>query len=115
MLGGYPGIYRRANVAESKFESDFSSFGASATDLDDRSFSVEIPLANSFSVSEKLIPPNVDLAGASGGGVFRLIETQVGSQLTGLLELVGIIYFGSPGFEVLNAHPVSVIKANGEF
>jgi hypothetical protein len=115
MLGGYPGIYRRANVAQRIFESDFSSFGARISDVDERSFSVEIPLANSFSVSETLMPANVDLGGASGGGVFRLVETSAGSQLTGSLELIGIIYYGSPGYEVIRAHPINSITASGGY
>jgi hypothetical protein len=115
MLGGYPGIYRRANVAQGIFESDFSSFGARISDVDERSFSVEIPLANSFSVSEKLMPPNVDLAGASGGGVFRLVETFAQNQLTARLELIGIIYYGSPGYEVIRAHPIDSITVSGDY
>lgn len=114
MLGGYPGIYRRANVAQGVFESDFSSFGARISDVDERSFSVEIPLTNSFSVSEKLMPSNIDLAGASEGGVFRLAETCSGNQLTGRLEFIGIIYYGSPGYEVIRAHPIHSITALGD-
>jgi hypothetical protein len=58
---------------------------------------MEIPLSNSFSVSEKLMPPHADLAGISGGGVYRLIERVVGNSVEGSLELAGIIYFGSGG------------------
>lgn len=114
MLGGYPGVYRTANAG--RFESDFSSFAAPVTDLDERSFSVEIPLADSFSVSQKLMAPNIDLAGISGGGVFRLVEGLLGRNLlVANLELCGIIYFGSPTMEVLNAHPLSKLSRNGEF
>ena len=75
---------------------------------------MEIPLANSFSVSEKVIPPKVDLSGASGGGVFRLVETHKENQIVGKLELTGIIDFGS-GLEIVSAHPLSKMKPNGEF
>jgi hypothetical protein len=66
-------------------------------------------------VSDKVMPPHVDVAGASGGGVFRLIETQSGNKIIPRLYLGGIIYFGSPGFEIVNAHPISAVKPNGEF
>jgi hypothetical protein len=76
---------------------------------------MEIPLANSFSVSQKVMSPHVDIAGASGGGVFRLVEAKSGNQIIGRLELGGIIYFGSAGFEIVNAHPLSAVKPKGEF
>lgn len=114
MLGGYPGIYRTASGG--RFESDFASFAAPVTDLDERSFSVEIPLADSFSVSRTLMPPHIDLAGTSGGGVFRLVEGLLGrNQLVANLELSGIIYFGSASMEVLSAHPLTKLLRNGEF
>jgi hypothetical protein len=115
LFGGYPGIYRRADESKGLFEADFASFAAPVTDVSDRSFSMEIPLSNSFSVSDTLIPPRVDLAGASGGGVFRLVETQSKNGIVASLYLGGIIYFGSPGLEILNAHPISALKPNGEF
>jgi hypothetical protein len=113
LLGGYPGLYRREDAG--RFQSDFAYFGARVTDLDKRSFSVEIPMANSIGLSRELMPPNVDLAGASGGGVFRLTELQSANNLIGALDLTGIIYFGSPGFDVINAHQLSIIKSTGEF
>lgn len=59
--------------------------------------------------------PHVDLAGISGGGVYRLIERVVGDSVGGSLELAGIIYFGSAGFEVVSAHDLSSLSPNGEF
>ena len=76
---------------------------------------MEILLANSLSVSEKLMPPHAELAGISGGGVFRLIERAVGNLLEGSLELVGIIYFGSAGLELVSAIPLGSLNPNGEF
>jgi hypothetical protein len=115
LFGGYPGQYRRELTAQSKFEADFSSFGAPVTDVSDRNLSMGIPLANSFSVSEKLMPPHVELAGISGGGVFRLIERAVGNSVEGSLELAGIIYFGSAGLELVSAHPLGSLNPSGEF
>lgn len=115
MVGGYPGVYRRANLSKQQLESDFASFGARVTYTDDRKFTIEIPLANSFSVSEKLIPPHTDIAGISGGGVFRLTETHFAAGIEGRLDLIGIVYSGSPGFEVIHAHPLSCMERNGEF
>lgn len=115
LFGGYPGVYRKEDKTESLFEADFASFAAPVTDVGERSFSMEIPLSNSFSVSDKVMPPHVDIAGASGGGVFRLLETQSENEISAKLYLGGIIYFGSPGFEIVNAHPISTLKPNGEF
>jgi hypothetical protein len=117
MVGGYPGTtYRRELRAEGKLEADFTSFGARVTDVNDVNFSIPIPLADSFSVSSKLIPPNEDLSGISGGGVYRVVETfEAGRLVSGRLDLIGIIYFGSPGWEVLVAHPLNSLKRNGEF
>jgi len=44
------------------------------------------------------------------------LESQNGqNQIIARLELGGIIYFGSPGFEIVSAHPLSAVKPNGEF
>ena len=61
------------------------------------------------------MPPQVELGGISGGGVFRLIERSVGDSVEGRLELAGIIYFGSASFELVSAHPLSSLNPNGEF
>ena len=64
-------------------------------------------------VSEKLMPPHVEVAGISGGGVFRLIERTAGNVVESSLELAGIIYFGSAAWEVVNAHPLRSLNPNG--
>jgi hypothetical protein len=115
LLGGYPGIYRRENEAEGTFEADFASCGAPVKDVDERKFTVDCPMGSSFGVSEKTMPPNVDLAGVSGGGIYRVIESFIKGILFSRLELTGIIYFGSPGYEVVAGHFLSDMNSKGAF
>ena len=114
LFGGYPGIYRKENEAAREYDVAFVHFGVSASSVHEDYFAIgPLGIAEAFSLGgdRDRIPPQVDLGGLSGGGVFRVIE----SGLIARPELLGIVYQGHQQFEVVFAHPLSSIMRDGTF
>ena len=114
LFGGYPGIYRKENEAAGQYDVTFAHFGVSASSVHEDRFAIgPLGIAEAFSLGgdRDRIPPQVDLGGMSGGGVFRVIE----SGLIARPEVLGIVYGGYQPFEVVLAHPLSVMKQDGTF
>jgi hypothetical protein len=57
------------------------------------------------------VPAHADLGGWSGGPVFRIVEQETVTRL----EIAGVIYEYTSGYEIVLAHPLSCIAADGTF
>jgi len=114
LFGGYPGVYRNENEKPSEYDVTFAHFGVSVNSVHEDHFTIgPLGIAEAFSLGgdRNRIPPQVDLGGLSGGGVFRVIE----SGLIARPELLGIVYEGHQQFEVVFAPPFTSMRPDGTF
>jgi len=114
LFGGYPGLYRKENEEPREYDVTFAHFGVSVNSVHEDHFSIgPLGIAGAFSLGgdRNRIPPQVDLGGLSGGGVFRAIE----GGLIARPELLGIVYEGYQQFEVVLAHPLTSMRPDGTF
>jgi len=108
LLGGFPKVYR--HDLRSEMQIDFASFIGPPQSVSDERFGMVLDLANSVPTTSKVMPPQVDLGGCSGGPAFRLVESPFA-----YLELVGVVYEGLSELEILRGHPLSLIDEHGHF
>jgi hypothetical protein len=108
ILGGFPAKYR--HDLRSQIVIDFVSLIGQPQSANDERFGMVLDLATSIPTTHKVMPPQTDLGGFSGGPAFRLVE----SPFT-YVELVGVVYEGLTELEILRGHPLALIAEDGHF
>lgn len=105
-LGGW--LWELADNRGAEVDHYFGHFIAPLTDTTTRSTVIEIKRSSSVPWGEKMISPETNLGGMSGGPVYRLKE----QGLVGL-HLVGIISEYAQDMETIIARPLSLVTADG--
>ncbi len=111
LVGGYPGAYRVDS--QRQFAVAFVYFVGPVQSVSENNLGLALGIKTSLCAGEERVPENADLGGCSGGPVFRLTETADAGGLYARFELVGVIYEYSPTWELLLAHPLTSLSADG--
>jgi hypothetical protein len=109
LFGGYPA--RSSAEEPGAFSAAHVWFAGHAESGSDRNASMRLRIADSIPAGLDVAPPSADLGGWSGGAVFRVLEQEAIARL----ELAGIVYEYSSGADLVLAHPLTSIAADGSF
>ena len=116
IVGGWPWSLSREDAAFTdgvyagveKVTQSFLCILARLSSQSERNLSILTYTSTSKPWGQVSLPPGTNLGGMSGGPVYRLSESGLS-----LLTLVGTIYEYNPNFELVLAHPLSLVDPNG--